>query len=60
LGTKNVVIVLAVNSQYARYYQELINGLENYRRRDYQIALKFDFLAQKSEVFNLTAKISPN
>ena len=60
LETKNVVIVLAVNSQYARYYQELINGLENYRHRGYQIALKFDYLAQDSDVFDLIAKISPN
>jgi hypothetical protein len=69
LETKNVVIVLAVNSQYARYYQELINGLENYRRRGYQLALIFDYLAQalkfdnllqESEAFDLIAKISPN
>jgi len=60
LETKNVVIILAVNSQYARYYQELINGLENYRRRGYQISLKFDYLAQESEAFDLIAKISPN
>jgi hypothetical protein len=60
LETKNVVIVLAVNSQYAYYYQELINGLDNYRRRSYQIALKFDYLAQESEAFDLIAKISPN
>ena len=69
LETKNVVIVLSVNSQYARYYQELISGLENYRRRGYQLALNFDYLAQalkidylpqESEVFDLIAKISPN
>jgi len=69
LETKNVVIVLAVNSQYARYYQELINGLENYRHRGYQLALNFDYLAQalkfdnllqESEAFDLIAKISPN
>ena len=69
LETKNIVIVLAVNSQYARYYQELINGLENYRRRGYQLALNFDYLAQalkfdylpqESEAFDLMAKISPN
>jgi hypothetical protein len=69
LETKNVVIVLAVNSQYARYYQELINGLENYRRRGYQLTLNFDYLAQalkidylpqESEAFDLIAKISPN
>lgn len=60
LETKNVVIVLAVNSQYARYYQELINGLDNYQRRGYQIALKFDYLPQESEAFDLIAKIIPN
>ena len=60
LETKNVVIVLAVSSQYAGYYQELINGLANYRRRGYQIALKFEYLGQESEMFDLIAKISPN
>ncbi len=60
LETKNIIIVLAVSSQYARYFQELLNGLDNYRRRGYQIALKFDYLGQESEAFALIAKISPN
>jgi hypothetical protein len=60
LETKDVVIVLAINSQYARYYQELISGLENYRRKRYQIALKFDYIAQQSEAFDLIGMISPN
>ncbi len=60
LETNNIVIVLSVNSQYARYYQALINGLDNYRRRGYQLALKFDYLAQESDAFELIAKISPN
>ncbi len=60
LETKNIVIILAVNSQYARYYQELINVLDNYRRRGYQISLNFDCFAQESEAFDLIAKISPN
>jgi hypothetical protein len=60
LETKNIVIVLPVNTQYARYYRELINGLDNYRRRGYQIALKFEYLGQESEAFDLIAKISPN
>jgi len=51
---------LAVSSQYAPYYQELINGLHNYRRRGYQIALKFEYLGQESETFDLIAKISPD
>ncbi len=60
LETKNVVIVLSVNSQYAPYYQGLINGLENYHRRGYQTALKFDYLTSDSEAFKLIEKISPN
>jgi len=58
--TKNVVIVLAVNCQYARYYQELIKGLDNYRRRGYQIALKYDYLPQGNETSDFIANISPN
>ena len=60
LETKNVAIVLPVNSQFAPYYQGLINGLENYHRRGYQTALKFDFLTPESEAFKLIEKISPN
>ena len=60
LETSNVAIVLAVNSQYARYYQELINGLDNYRSRGYRLALSFDYLAQESDAFELIAKISPD
>ncbi|MFZ2406446.1 MAG: hypothetical protein WAW41_15025 [Methylobacter sp.] len=60
LETKNVVIVMAVNSQYARHYQELVTGLDNYRRRGYQTALKFDYVAQESQSFELITKLSPN
>ena len=60
LATKNIVIVLAVNSQYAVYYQELMKGLENYHRRGYQIALKFEYLGQESETTDLIEKIAPN
>lgn len=60
LETKNVVIVMAVNSHYARHYQELVNGLDNYRQRGYQIALKFDYVAQESQSLDLISKLSPN
>ena len=60
LETRNVVIVMAVNSHYARHYQELVTGLDNYRRRGYQIALKFDYVAQESQSFDLITKLSPN
>ncbi len=60
LETKNVVIIMAVNSHYARHYQELVTGLDNYRQRGYQIALKFDYVAQESQSLDLISKLSPN
>lgn len=60
LETKNVVIIMAVSSQYARHYHELVTGLDNYRRRGYQIALKFDYVAQETQSFDLITKLSPN
>ena len=60
LETGNVVIVMAVNSLYARHYQELITGLDNYRHRGYQIALKFDYVAQENQSLELINKLSPN
>ena len=60
LEAKNIVIVLDATSQYAHYYQELIKGLDNYRRRGYQIALNFDKLNQGNQTQDLIAKVSPN
>jgi EAL domain-containing protein (putative c-di-GMP-specific phosphodiesterase class I) len=59
LTTQNVVIVLAANSQYARYHQELTNGLKNYRRRGYRLALRFDYLV-KEQTFEFIQKLSPD
>jgi hypothetical protein len=59
LENKNIVITMTVFSQYGRYYQELINGLDNYRRRGYRIALKFDSMTQKSQS-DLIATLSPD
>ncbi len=59
LSIQNVVIVLAANSQYARYHQELINGLKNYRRRGYKLALRFDYLV-KEQTFEFIQKLSPD
>lgn len=59
LQTGNVVIVMTVNGQYAQFYQGLINGLDNYRRRGYQIALKFDYLAQDSHAVDYILNLSP-
>jgi EAL domain-containing protein (putative c-di-GMP-specific phosphodiesterase class I) len=60
LETKNVVIAMAVNSHYARHYQELVAGLDNYRSRGYQTALKFDYVAQETQSFELISKLAPS
>ncbi len=60
LNTQYVVIVLSVHSQYARYYRELLAGLDNYRQLGYQIALKFDYRAKDETVLDLITKLSPN
>jgi EAL domain-containing protein (putative c-di-GMP-specific phosphodiesterase class I) len=59
LETKNVVVVLTVYSQYARHYQELLAGLENYRRQGYQIALKFDKLPIDKPLADLIVPLVP-
>jgi EAL domain-containing protein (putative c-di-GMP-specific phosphodiesterase class I) len=60
LKTSNIVIVLSVHSQYARYYQQLLAGLDNYRHQGYQIALKFDYLVRNKTALDLITKLSPN
>jgi hypothetical protein len=60
LETKNIVITVTVHYQYAQYYQALINGLENYRRRGYQIALKFESINLESQAFDLIEPVSPD
>jgi len=60
LETNNIVITVSVHYQYAQYYQALIHGLENYRRRGYQIALKFDAINLESKTFDLVEPLNPN
>ncbi len=58
--TRNVAIVLTVYRHYARYYQQLLNGLNNYRRQGYNIALKFDDLSEEAVTIDLIQKIAPD
>ncbi|MEQ1530444.1 MAG: hypothetical protein ABL925_14105 [Methylococcales bacterium] len=60
LATQQVVMVLSVNSQNIVYADALIHGLNNYRRHGYQIALKFDFLAQDQQVFQFIETLAPD
>ena len=60
LETRDIVIVLVVDNQYAFYYPDLVSGLDNYRRRGYQIALKFDYQVLQRQALDLITKIAPN
>jgi len=60
LCTPNIVIVLPVHSLYARYYQALLTGLDNYRQQGYQVALKFDYGAREETVLDLIVALSPH
>ena len=60
LTTKNTVIVLAITHNYVRYSDVLIQGLGNYRKRGYQIAVRFDNLVSDKYVFDLIDKLAPD
>lgn len=60
LYTHYIVIVLSVHSQYARYYKQLLAGLDNYRHQGFQIALKFDYKVRDEIVLDLIVALSPN
>ncbi|MGJ0484147.1 MAG: hypothetical protein ACR65R_06380 [Methylomicrobium sp.] len=60
LETRNVAITVPVNPAYARFQQQLNQGLENYRRRGYQIALKFDYAALGHQATQLVQAVEPN
>ena len=60
LETNNIVITMTISSPYAKHYPALIAGLINYRNRGYKIALKFDYVAQEEQSFDLITQLSPN
>lgn len=60
LETQNVVVILTVYDQYARYYMELLSGLDNYRQHGYQIALRFDNFPKNNALFELISRSFPD
>ncbi len=60
LTTKNVVISAVIKSSYALNHKELLDGLYNYRRRGYQIALNIGSLYAATGLWDLIVKMSAN
>jgi hypothetical protein len=60
LETADVVIMISVHYRYALYYQELLKGLQNYRQRNYGIALKFETLNPDNKELELINTIEPD
>lgn len=60
LATKNVVISMTVNSFYVLHHAQLVDGLNNYRRRGYQIALNIGSLYTADGLRDLIDKLSAN
>ncbi len=59
LATKNIVISLAVNSFYVLNHAQLLEGLNNYRQRGYQIALNVGNLYSANGLVDFIGKLSP-
>ncbi len=58
LATKNIVISTAINSFYALNHTQLLDGLNNYRQRGYQIALNIGSLYAAKGLRDLIDKLS--
>lgn len=60
LETDTIAIMVSVHYRYAPYYQELFNGLQNYRQRGYRIGLKFEHLHPDNKELELITTIEPD
>ncbi len=60
LQTSNVAIALSVSNAYARFFPSLQKGLENYQRRGYRLALKFDIQSLERAALELISRVSPD
>ncbi|WP_019868506.1 EAL domain-containing protein [Methylovulum miyakonense] len=60
LATKNVVISVALNNFYALHHDEILEGLQNYRQRGYQVAVNIGHLYTANGLVDLITKLSPD
>lgn len=59
LATKNIVISIAINGYYALHHQQLLEGLNNYRQRGYQLAVNIGQLYSAKGLADFITKLSP-
>lgn len=60
VSPSNVVIVLRLFRQYSSIYPLFVEGLINYRRQGYKIALKLDRLGSDDSIIEMITKLRPN
>lgn len=60
LQTDNVAIALSVSNAYTHFFPSLQKGLENYQRRGYRLALKFDIQSLEKAALELISRVSPD
>ncbi|CAG1020050.1 hypothetical protein DOJK_00040 [Patescibacteria group bacterium] len=60
LATKNIVISMTVNNVYALHHEQLLEGLNNYRHRGYQIALNMDYIYSAKSIVDLITQLAPH
>ena len=60
LTVQNIVISMTVNSFYALHHTQLLDGLNNYRQRGYQIALNIGSLYAANGLRDFIDKLSAN
>jgi len=60
LQTANVAIAMPVDNTYARFYPSLLKGLNNYQKRGYRLALKFDYHSLDKPALELISRAAPD
>ena len=60
LQTGNVAIVLSISNAYSHFYPLLLKALQNYQRRGYKLALKFDYQALEKSAAEFITRAAPD
>lgn len=60
LATRNIVISMTVNNFYSLHPTQLLEGLNNYRKRGYRIALNIASLHAARNVRDLVSRLAPD